>query len=122
MAHFGISRFEVRPEGTISTTMVGATGLEPLPRVTGRRSPFKIVAGYLTWQGKMVENNGITPKSAIELSREASRSERDTQLEAAVKSRARSSHAAYHALRRLRISRGSLPFPACQLTQRDNDY
>lgn len=87
MAHFGISRFEVRPEGTISTTMVGATGLEPLPRVTGRRSPFKIVAGYLTWQGKMVENNGITPKSAIELSREASRSERDTQLEAAVKSR-----------------------------------
>ncbi len=42
------------------------------------------VAGYLTWQGKMLENNGIIPKFSIELSRDALKEERDTQLETAI--------------------------------------
>lgn len=42
------------------------------------------VAAYLTWQGRMLENNGITPKFCIELSRDALREERDTQRETAV--------------------------------------
>lgn len=41
------------------------------------------VAAYLTWQGRMLENNGIVPKFGIELSRDALRDGRDTQLEAA---------------------------------------
>jgi C-terminal processing protease CtpA/Prc len=39
------------------------------------------VAAYLSWQGRMLENNGITPKFCIELSRDALRENRDTQLE-----------------------------------------
>ena len=42
------------------------------------------VAAYLTWQGRMLENNGITPKFCIELSRDALREKRDTQLETSV--------------------------------------
>jgi carboxyl-terminal processing protease len=42
------------------------------------------VAAYLTWQGRMLENNGITPRFCVELSRDALREERDTQLETAV--------------------------------------
>src|SRR5438445_10894936 len=42
------------------------------------------VAAYLTWQGRMLENNGIVPKFCIELSRDALREGRDTQLETAV--------------------------------------
>lgn len=42
------------------------------------------VAAYLTWQGRMIENNGIVPKFSIELSRDALREGRDTQLEKAV--------------------------------------
>jgi C-terminal processing protease CtpA/Prc len=42
------------------------------------------VASYLTWQGRMLENNGITPAVPAELSREALREDRDTQLESAV--------------------------------------
>ena len=42
------------------------------------------VAGYLTWQGQMLENNGIVPKFCIELSREALREERDSQLDKAI--------------------------------------
>jgi C-terminal processing protease CtpA/Prc len=42
------------------------------------------VAAYLTWQGRMLENNGIIPKFSIELSRDALREGRDTQLETAV--------------------------------------
>jgi len=42
------------------------------------------VAAYLTWQGRMLENHGITPKFSTELSRDALREERDTQLETAV--------------------------------------
>jgi carboxyl-terminal processing protease len=42
------------------------------------------VAAYLTWQGRMLENNGIVPKFPIELSREALRDGVDTQLEKAV--------------------------------------
>jgi carboxyl-terminal processing protease len=42
------------------------------------------VAAYLTWQGRMLENNGIVPKFSIELSRGALREGRDTQLETAV--------------------------------------
>jgi C-terminal processing protease CtpA/Prc len=41
------------------------------------------VAAYLTWQGRMVENNGIVPKFCVELSREALSQGRDNQLEAA---------------------------------------
>jgi C-terminal processing protease CtpA/Prc len=42
------------------------------------------VAAYLTWQGRMLESNGITPKFAIELSRDALKEGRDGQLEKAV--------------------------------------
>lgn len=42
------------------------------------------VAAYLTWQGRILENNGIVPKVSIELSRDALRDGRDTQLETAV--------------------------------------
>ena len=42
------------------------------------------VAGYLTWQGRMLENNGITPTVCAELSRKALQEGRDTQLENAV--------------------------------------
>jgi carboxyl-terminal processing protease len=42
------------------------------------------VAGYLTWQGRMLENNGITPAFSVDLSRDALRQGRDTQLEQAV--------------------------------------
>ena len=41
------------------------------------------VAGYLTWQGRMLENNGIIPAFSSELSRDALRAGRDTQLEKA---------------------------------------
>src|SRR5438045_1655542 len=39
------------------------------------------VAAYLTWQGRMLENNGIVPKFQADLSRDALREGRDTQLE-----------------------------------------
>jgi carboxyl-terminal processing protease len=42
------------------------------------------VAAYLTWQGRMLENNGIVPKFQIELSRDALKDARDTQLETAI--------------------------------------
>jgi carboxyl-terminal processing protease len=38
------------------------------------------VAAYLTWQGRMLENNGIAPKFSIELSRAVLKQGRDTQL------------------------------------------
>jgi C-terminal processing protease CtpA/Prc len=41
------------------------------------------VAAYLTWQGRMLENNGIVPKFSIGLSRDALNEGRDTQLETA---------------------------------------
>ena len=43
-----------------------------------------LVAGYLTWQGRMLENNEIIPTVSVELSREALREGRDTQLAKAV--------------------------------------
>ena len=42
------------------------------------------VAAYLTWQGRMLENNGIVPSIVVDLSREALREGKDTQLEKAV--------------------------------------
>jgi carboxyl-terminal processing protease len=42
------------------------------------------VAAYLTWQGRMLENNGIVPKFLVELSRDALRDGADTQLETAI--------------------------------------
>jgi C-terminal processing protease CtpA/Prc len=42
------------------------------------------VATYLTWQGRMLENNGINPAVPTELSREALRDGKDSQLETAV--------------------------------------
>jgi len=42
------------------------------------------VAAYLTWHGRMLENNGIVPKFSIELSRDALRDGRDSQLETAI--------------------------------------
>jgi C-terminal processing protease CtpA/Prc len=42
------------------------------------------VAAYLTWQGRMLESNGIAPKFSIELSREALKQGRDTQLGTAI--------------------------------------
>ena len=43
------------------------------------------VAAYLTWKGRMIENNGIVPKFSIELSRDALKGGTDTQLEAGVR-------------------------------------
>jgi carboxyl-terminal processing protease len=43
------------------------------------------VAAYLTWQGRMIENNGIVPKFSVELSRDALKGGTDTQLEAGVR-------------------------------------
>jgi C-terminal processing protease CtpA/Prc len=45
------------------------------------------VAGYLTWQGRMPENNGIIPIVPADLSRDASRNGRDSQLEKASRRR-----------------------------------
>jgi C-terminal processing protease CtpA/Prc len=42
------------------------------------------VAAYLTWQGRMIENNGIVPKFSIGLSREALKQGSDTQLGTAI--------------------------------------
>src|SRR6202011_1561177 len=42
------------------------------------------VAAYLTWQGRILENNGIIPKFSIELSQDALREGRDSQLEKAI--------------------------------------
>jgi C-terminal processing protease CtpA/Prc len=42
------------------------------------------VAGYLTWQGRTLENNGITPAFSVDFSRDALRQSRDTQLEQAI--------------------------------------
>jgi len=42
------------------------------------------VAAYLTWQGRMLESNGIVPAFRVELSRDALREGRDTQLETAI--------------------------------------
>src|SRR2546423_4354494 len=42
------------------------------------------VAAYLTWQGRILENNGIVPSIVANLSREALREGRDNQLETAV--------------------------------------
>lgn len=42
------------------------------------------VGAYLTWQGRMVEGNGIVPKFPVELSRDALRDGRDIQLETAI--------------------------------------
>ncbi len=42
------------------------------------------VAAYLTWQGRMLENNGIVPKFCIDFSRDALREGRDIQLDTAV--------------------------------------
>ena len=42
------------------------------------------VGAYLTWQGRMLENNGIVPSIVADLSREALREGKDTQLEKAV--------------------------------------
>ena len=42
------------------------------------------LAAYLTWQGRMLENNGIVPKFSIEFSRDALMQGRDTQLETAI--------------------------------------
>ena len=42
------------------------------------------VAAYLTWQGRMLENDGINPAVPTELSREALRDGKDSQLETAI--------------------------------------
>jgi len=42
------------------------------------------VAAYLTWQGRILENDGIEPAVPVILSREALREGKDTQLEKAV--------------------------------------
>jgi C-terminal processing protease CtpA/Prc len=42
------------------------------------------VAAYLTWEGRMLENNGILPKFVVELTRDTLKAGRDAQLETAV--------------------------------------
>src|SRR5260370_448773 len=42
------------------------------------------VAAYLTLQGRMLEDNGIVPKFCVELSRDALKDGRDTQVETAI--------------------------------------
>ena len=41
-------------------------------------------AAYLTWQGTLLEGKGIEPDHVVELSREALKDGRDTQMERAV--------------------------------------
>jgi carboxyl-terminal processing protease len=41
-------------------------------------------AGYLTWQGKMIEGNGVEPDYGIELSRDMLKEGLDSQLEKAI--------------------------------------
>jgi carboxyl-terminal processing protease len=41
-------------------------------------------AGYLTWQGTMLEGKGVEPEHPVELSYEALREGRDTQMEKAI--------------------------------------
>ena len=72
-----------------------------LATIVGTRTPGRLLSGgafkvghgyilglplaaYLTWQGRMLENDGINPGVAAELLREALRDGRDTQLEAAI--------------------------------------
>ena len=43
-----------------------------------------VVAAYLMWQGRMLENSGIVPKFAIELSGDGLQDGRDTQIESAI--------------------------------------
>jgi len=43
------------------------------------------VAAYLTWQGRVLENNGIIPTFSVDVSRDALRNARDTQLETAIR-------------------------------------
>jgi hypothetical protein len=45
---------------------------------------YGLTACAVTWQGRMLENNGITPKFLIELSREALKQGSDTQLGTAI--------------------------------------
>ena len=42
------------------------------------------VAAYLTWEGRMLENDGINPSVPAELSRDGLRDGRDTQMESAI--------------------------------------
>jgi carboxyl-terminal processing protease len=42
------------------------------------------VAAFLTWQERMIENNGICPSVEVRLVRDALREGRDTQLEEAI--------------------------------------
>jgi carboxyl-terminal processing protease len=42
------------------------------------------VAAYLTWEGRVLENTGVVPKYSIELSREALKQGRDSQLGTAI--------------------------------------
>ena len=42
------------------------------------------VAGYLTWQGRMLENNGITPAFPVALLRDELQESKDTQLGKAI--------------------------------------
>jgi carboxyl-terminal processing protease len=42
------------------------------------------VAGYLTWNGRMLENNGIVPAIAVDMSRDVLQKSKDSQLERAI--------------------------------------
>jgi carboxyl-terminal processing protease len=70
-------------------TIVGAKTPGRLPS----GSAFKVgqgyilglpVAGYLTEQGRMLENNGIVPAATADLSRDDLRDGRDTQMKKAI--------------------------------------
>jgi hypothetical protein len=82
--------------------MVGAFAEEnKLATIVGTKTPgrllsggaFKVghgyilglpVAAYLTWDGRMLENDGINPSVPAELSRDGLRDGRDTQMESAI--------------------------------------
>ncbi|HEY6271056.1 MAG TPA: S41 family peptidase [Terriglobales bacterium] len=72
-----------------------------LATIVGRKTPGRLMSGgtfraghgfilglptaaYLTWEGTLIEGNGIEPEVAVELSREALKDGIDTQLEQAI--------------------------------------
>jgi carboxyl-terminal processing protease len=87
---------------TSAAEMVAAFAREnQLATVVGTKTPGRLLSGslfkvghgfvlglpaaaYLTWQGTLLEGKGIEPDHIVELSREALRDGRDTQMERAV--------------------------------------
>ena len=87
---------------TSAAEMVAAFGREnQLATIVGTKTPGRLLSGslfkvghgfvlglpaaaYLTWEGTLLEGKGIEPDHVIELSRDALKEGRDTQMESAI--------------------------------------